>query len=358
MRSGVTLTASTSDSIAAPRRPVRVGCCADFGGVGWQWIARDLGLPHVDWTFFSTQARGTLEKVIKRPALRRYRACRQLAAGARGGRFDLIVTHSPLVSFWTELFCAHRRKCPHVAFAFNFTELPRGPRLVLMKRAFGTLDRLIVFSNFEKTLYSNHFGIPETRFEMIPWRVHDPRERIGTIEQETAAVCAVGSQGRDYATLFDAMRRLPHIPLILVASSQNLKGLHPPPNVEVRQDVSLAEAEDVIRRSRFVIVPLLNSRTACGHVTLVFAMFNERAVVVTDSAGIADYVFPGRNGVLVRPGDPAALAQAVEDLWNSPDKARRLGEAGREFALSQCLESQTVAYVRQLAEQVQHTGRV
>jgi glycosyltransferase involved in cell wall biosynthesis len=348
---------------------VRVGCCADFGGPGWQWIAGDLGPPLVDWTFFSTQARGIWEEIIRRPALRRYRACRELAAGARTGRFDLIVTHSPLVSCWTEVFCAHRRRCPHAAFAFNFTELPRGPRLALMRRAFQTLDRLIVFSNFEKRLYSDYFGIPATRFEMIPWRIRDPRERTAAIEQPrgtsgldtgqaTAAVCAVGSQGRDYATLLEAMRRLPHIPLILVASSKNLKGLHAPTNVDVRQNISLTEAEDVIRRSRFVVVPLLNSKTACGHVTIVFAMFEKRAVLVSDSAGIADYVFPGRNGVLVKPGDPAALAQAIEDLWNRPDEAWRLGEAGREFALSQCLESQTVAYVRRLAEQVQMAGRV
>ncbi|HEV3138449.1 MAG TPA: glycosyltransferase [Pirellulales bacterium] len=158
--------------------------------------------------------------------------------------------------------------------------------------------------------------------------------------------------------MLEAMRRLPHIPLILVASSKNLKGLHAPTNVDVRQNISLTEAEDVIRRSRFVVVPLLNSKTACGHVTIVFAMFEKRAVLVSDSAGIADYVFPGRNGVLVKPGDPAALAQAIEDLWNRPDEAWRLGEAGREFALSQCLESQTVAYVRRLAEQVQMAGRV
>jgi glycosyltransferase involved in cell wall biosynthesis len=352
----VTLAASSSQAAAAPGRPVRIGCCADFGGLGWQWIAGDLGPPLVDWTFFSTQARGVWEELIKRPALRRYRACRELAAGARAGRFDLIVTHSPLVTCWTEIFCAHRRKCPHVAFAFNFTELPRGPRLALMKRAFQTLDRLIVFSNFEKSLYSDYFGIPAPRFEMIPWRVRDPRERTGAVEQATAAVCAVGSQGRDYATLIEAMRRLPQIPLILVASPKNLKGLRPPSNVEVRQNISLAEAEDVIRRSRFVVVPLLNSQTACGHVTIVFAMFEQRAVIVSESAGVADYVFPGRNGVVVKPGDPASLARAIEDLWNRPDEARRLGEAGREFALAQCLESQTVAYVRRLAEQIQLTG--
>jgi colanic acid/amylovoran biosynthesis glycosyltransferase len=34
---------------------------------------------------------------------------------------------------------------------------------------------------------------------------------------------------------------------------------------------------------------------------------------------------PGENGVIVRPGDPRALAQAMIGLLNHPEEARRLG---------------------------------
>jgi glycosyltransferase involved in cell wall biosynthesis len=334
----------------------------------WRWIANDLGPPLADWTFFSTRSRGFLEKLITRPALSRYRACRELGRGATSGEFDLIVTHLPLVTCWTETFCGRRRKCPHVAFAFNFTNLPGGPRFVLMRRAFRRLDRVIVFSSFERTLYSDYFGIPESRIDVIPWRIQDPRvQRLRSGNDATATagatptgsseiISAVGSQGRDYATLFEAMRQLPDIRLVLVAGAKNLQGLDPPSNVEVRQNIPLAEAEAVLRESRFVVVPLRDSQTACGHVTIVYSMFEERAVVATDSAALAEYVIPNRNGILVKPRDAQALAQAIGDLWGNPEEARRWGAAGREIALANCLESQTIDYFRRLVEQVGSTG--
>jgi glycosyltransferase involved in cell wall biosynthesis len=367
----VTLTAFPSQTTGVSRRSPRIGCCAEFAEPGWRWIADQLGPPPVDWRFFSTRPRGTLEKLIKRPALGRYRACHELARGARSGDFDLIVTHLPLVTCWTELFCRRRRKCPHVAFAFNFTNLPTGARLMLMRRAFKTVDRLIVFSQFEKTLYGDYFRIldAEARIDVIPWRIRDPRssrlpspvesasESESGSRSGTGAICAVGSQGRDYATLLEAMRRLPHIPLILVAGAKNLRGLNAPTNVEVRQNIPLAEAEAIIRQSRFVVVPLRDAQTACGHVTIVYSLFEERAVVATNSAALADYVIPGRNGILVPPQDVGALARAIECLWNNPEEARRLGEAGRELALAECLESQTVDYFQRLVERFSATGK-
>jgi glycosyltransferase involved in cell wall biosynthesis len=154
------------------------------------------------------------------------------------------------------------------------------------------------------------------------------------------------------------MRLVPHIPLVLVAGAKNLEGLTPPPNVEVRQNIPLAEAESVMRRSRFVVVPLRDERTACGHVTIIYSMFQERAVVATNSAALAEYVVPGGTGVFVPPQDASALARAIEDLWSRPDEAARLGATGREFALANCLEAQTVAYIGRLIERVKTTGQV
>jgi len=150
---------------------------------------------------------------------------------------------------------------------------------------------------------------------------------------------------------------LPQIPLILVAGAENLRGLNVPMNVQVRQNIPLAEAEAIIRQSRFVVVPLLDGRTACGHVTIVYSLFEERAVVATNSSALAEYVIPGRNGILVPPQDAGALAQAIESLWNNPDEARRLGTAGRELAVTHCLESQTVDYFQRLVDQFSATGK-
>jgi glycosyltransferase involved in cell wall biosynthesis len=53
-------------------------------------------------------------------------------------------------------------------------------------------------------------------------------------------------------------------------------------------------------------------------------------VVGTRIAGVPEQVEHGVTGLVVEPGDPAALADALEQLLASPERARRMGRAGIE----------------------------
>ncbi|GHG11560.1 glycosyltransferase family 4 protein [Paracoccus aerius] len=64
-------------------------------------------------------------------------------------------------------------------------------------------------------------------------------------------------------------------------------------------------------------------------VVLMEAMAARRPVVATRVAGIPELVEDGISGRVVAPGDGAALAAAVCDILSAPDKAVRMGEAGR-----------------------------
>jgi glycosyltransferase involved in cell wall biosynthesis len=338
----------------------RIGCCAETDEPNWHWVSSALSSTpsgdEIDWTFFSNIPQNALERAILRPRISRYRACRGLAKVTLAGRFDLIVTHHPLVTCWTETFCRGRRTCPHVAFAFNFTQLPHRLRRSLMRRAFASVDRFIVFSEFERTLYADYFQIPVERFEMLHWGVAEPA--VATADLPTSdAICAVGSQARDYATLLAAMRRLPNLRLILVATVESLRGLDIPENVTVRLEIPLSEAQTVIRSSRFMVLPLLSAQVPCGHVTMVTAMYCARAIVATESNGVSDYLITGQNGLTVPPNDPTALAAAIQKLWDDPTYAARLGQNGRQFALANCTESRTIDFVRNLISRVKTTGR-
>lgn len=57
-------------------------------------------------------------------------------------------------------------------------------------------------------------------------------------------------------------------------------------------------------------------------------------VIAANSGGLPDVVHDDRTGVLVPPGNPAAIAAAIDALLEHPDRARRLGEAGRVHALA------------------------
>ena len=56
------------------------------------------------------------------------------------------------------------------------------------------------------------------------------------------------------------------------------------------------------------------------------------AVVATRVGGIAEVVAHGESGLLVPPGDPAALADALGALARDPARRRRMGAEGQRLA--------------------------
>lgn len=64
--------------------------------------------------------------------------------------------------------------------------------------------------------------------------------------------------------------------------------------------------------------------------TVVEAMVYSVPPIVTDTGGSAELVVDGDCGLVVPPGDPAALAGAILDLYQHPDKATRMGQRARD----------------------------
>ncbi len=60
------------------------------------------------------------------------------------------------------------------------------------------------------------------------------------------------------------------------------------------------------------------------------AMASSLPIVATRVGGIPELVQEGHNGLLVAPGNPIALAGAIQRLVENPEEARRMGELGRD----------------------------
>lgn len=77
--------------------------------------------------------------------------------------------------------------------------------------------------------------------------------------------------------------------------------------------------------------------------TILEAMSAARLVVATDVGGAKEAIVPGVNGMIIKPGDPGAIATAITRLHEDRDAAGRMAEAGREhvrtkFAMKQMLD--------------------
>lgn len=102
--------------------------------------------------------------------------------------------------------------------------------------------------------------------------------------------------------------------------------------VEFKGRVSTEDLQKCYRSARAFVLPAIVDRrgdTEGLGVVLLEAMSYGVPAVASRTGGITDIVEDGTNGLLVEPGDPAALAAALERLARDPALAFRLGEAGR-----------------------------
>jgi glycosyltransferase involved in cell wall biosynthesis len=96
-----------------------------------------------------------------------------------------------------------------------------------------------------------------------------------------------------------------------------------------------------------------NEPEAFGRTTIE-AMAMGKAVVATAHGGSLETVTPGQTGWLVRPGDAADLARALDEALQSAERRAAFGRAGRElvnrtFTMKQMCE-ETEALYRELVD--------
>ena len=72
--------------------------------------------------------------------------------------------------------------------------------------------------------------------------------------------------------------------------------------------------------------------------------------------GLPEAVDDGVTGLLVRPGDPEALAEGVLRILASPDRAREMGAAGRARVERSFSATRLVSTVAALYERLLGTG--
>ena len=78
-----------------------------------------------------------------------------------------------------------------------------------------------------------------------------------------------------------------------------------------------------------------------GYVTLEGMLSSKPVVVARDGGGAAEFVEHGSEGLVADP-DPRALAECLDELYADRERARRMGERGREKLLALKLSWQNV----------------
>jgi glycosyltransferase involved in cell wall biosynthesis len=103
-----------------------------------------------------------------------------------------------------------------------------------------------------------------------------------------------------------------------------------PPNVTIHYNTGHQQTIDLIANATLHCIPLYPTDFSAGQTVLLRAMARGKAVVVTETPGIRDYVRDGENAVLVPPGDAEALRSALTRLWNDAGERQRIGTSAAQ----------------------------
>lgn len=309
---------------------MRVTNVAELASEAWRFVADEIDRPDLEWNFYSSTPQSTLERLVRKPRLARYRAALQAANSARNA--TALISHMPVITAATaQAMRWSGASSRHLAISFNFTDLPTGSRLAYMRRAFRHVDRFLVYSTAEQKLYPQLFNIDPSRFDFMHWPMDRPAIDDKPLPLNTPYISAVGGEARDYHTLIEAMRELPSINLVIVTRPGMIDRQKLPPNITLFTNLPGDQFWGTVQRSEFTIVPLRDENTNCGHITIMGSMLLQCPIIATRSNGIADYTGAGRAR-LTEPGDPRALREAIASLWSAPVERRRLAHEGHMFA--------------------------
>lgn len=196
----------------------------------------------------------------------------------------------------------------------------------------GARTTFCVHSRFETESFPRTWGLRSSRVRFTQWPVTLKDALPAT---DGGRVFAGGNSLRDYATLIAAAAHI-DAPVDIATSALGPEaGGSAAPHVTIAP-LSRAEYDERLRSAAVVVVPLEDRPDrSSGQTTYVNAMARGKAVVVTDTAGVRDYVRDGETGLIVAPGDPAAMAQAVTRLLRDPEERGRIARQARAYALAQ-----------------------
>ena len=222
-------------------------------------------------------------------------------------------------------------------------------RSIFANYGLARVGTIICFSSYEVDRYRQEFPRHADKLVFVPVGC-DPtildleveKRRVESASPETY-VFSGGTTNRDYGTLVSAMASLPDVKLKIIAKKKDYPGTLN--GMEFLENVYGADYERAVYDATVVVLPLFDQCFSSGQLTLLRAMELGKPVVASDVPGVRDYITSGHDGVLVPPGDAAAMSAAITGLLADQGKRRELGNRARETHQSRFTQKMSICAI-------------
>jgi glycosyltransferase involved in cell wall biosynthesis len=286
-----------------------------------------------------------------------------VARRVREERPDLVHTHMVHADVYGSI-AARLARTPLVSTRHNDDRYLLGPfrhvDRLLMRRA-----AAIVAISEAVRVFHIRAGLPADALVTIPYGLDEPPARPSELTPEQAGipadvplVLAIGRliEQKDHATLLSAFARArERHPAARLA----ILGWGPLERATRERARMLGLDEAVTLPGRVEPSAWLTRADVFAHssrwegfgIVLLEAMLASLPIVATRASAVPEVVVDGATGLLVEPGDAAAMASALATLLEDPGRAAELGAAGRrraheEFSVARMTERTLAVYER------------
>jgi glycosyltransferase involved in cell wall biosynthesis len=237
---------------------------------------------------------------------------------------------------------------PHVVVTEHITGQSHSPGQRALKRSeLRQADAVTAVCGAVVDSLVRDYGVERPRVRVVPNGADPPdeeqerplarrlRDELGAGPFRPLWVCPARLETqKGHAVLIDALARVRAAGLDFVAVMAGEGSLRS----ELERRAREAGLDDALRFAGQVepIGPLLAAADACVlpslweglPLSLLESLARERPVIASRVGGVPDVIEDGVTGRLVPPGDPAALAAALEEFHRRPDPGRRMGLEG------------------------------
>lgn len=194
-------------------------------------------------------------------------------------------------------------------------------------------DIFTSYSNVEIDFFEKEMKIPKEKIQYMPlgtdWNYFSEKGK-----KKKTIISAVGvDSGRDYKTLFKAVKNLPY-KVEIACHPNNIRGLTIPDNVTVHINIPVNKIRDIYRRSLITIVPCFERYRSAGQMVLLEAASSGLPVIASKIFGITGaFKFEDKKHLLFfTPENPISLRKKIGMLLKSKNLRVDLGKEASIYA--------------------------